>query len=101
MLERLIYFKDKINIVLTKANNLSNSEKRELNITYLTGEWPARASSRLCQDPTKISTVYNCRVLLRTIIENCNTLFYLESTATSCLYVRALCPALLQRLQRY
>jgi hypothetical protein len=32
MLERLIYFKKEISIILNKANNLSNSKKRDLNI---------------------------------------------------------------------
>jgi hypothetical protein len=69
-------------------------------ITYLTGELPTRASCPPCQDPTKTTTIHNSIAPSRTVIENCNRLFYLESTAVSCLHVRALCPASPQRLQR-
>jgi len=34
MLERLLYFKEEINIVLNKASTLSNSKKKDINIEY-------------------------------------------------------------------
>jgi hypothetical protein len=52
------------------------------------------------QDPTKTTTIYDSVVALRTVIRNRNRLFYLESTAASCLHVRKLCPVSPQRLQR-
>jgi hypothetical protein len=54
----------------------------------------------LRQDPTKIKTVHDSVTLLRIVIENCNRLFYLESTAVSFLHVRKLCPVSPQRPQR-
>lgn len=32
MLDRFIYFRHVINLVLNKANNLSNSKKKEINL---------------------------------------------------------------------
>jgi len=34
MLERLLYFKEEISIVLNKASILSNSKKKDINIEY-------------------------------------------------------------------
>jgi hypothetical protein len=42
MLERLLYFKEEINIVISKANKLSNSKKKDLNLEYfniLVNDW--------------------------------------------------------------
>jgi hypothetical protein len=48
----------------------------------------------------KITTLHDDIALLRTVINNRNRLFYLESTSASCLHVRMLCPVSPQRLQR-
>ena len=75
-------------------------------LTYPTGElatrasWPHGRVGHLRQAPTKTTTIHNSTALSRTVIENCNRLFYSESLAASCLHVRALCPASPQRPQR-
>jgi hypothetical protein len=56
--------------------------------------------AHLRQDPTKTTTLHRSIALTQTVIENCSTLFYLESIAASFLHVRKLCPASLQRPQR-
>jgi hypothetical protein len=48
----------------------------------------------------KCTNIHDNAAPSRTVIENCNRLFYSESTAASCLHMRELCSVSLQRLQR-
>ena len=66
----------------------------------ITSNVPHGRVGHLRQAPTKTTTIYNSIAPSRTVIENRNRLFYSESTAASCLLVRALCPASPQRPQR-
>jgi hypothetical protein len=58
-------------------------------------------AARVYEDPTKTTTVHDSTAPSNTVMENCNRPISSRVFTASCLHMRKLCPATLQRLQRF